>query len=575
MKVDGSIILAKCMKDAGVEKVFTLCGGHIYRLHMELEKLGVEVIDVRNEGAGSYAALTYAQITGKPGVFIATAGPGVTNTMTAVCDAKSTGTPLMILGGASPAATRLKENLQEYDTVGLMRSSTLWAESCNDTKRVAEYFAMAYRSCMGVAEMGPVYLELPEDVLEDIAVDEEDVFYPTDYVFNGAAAGDPESIRKAAELLVHAQRPAMILGDFCHVGCPDTGVFRELAEYLQIPTSSSRASRGTCFQEDTPLMRTGDAAAKGADVILFFNVKADLAAAKSYNPDAKYISVSRYAKYIGLNRGVTVGIPAFPGVVARQLLDAVKEMTPRRESSAWAQQVAAGREAGIRAFQPAYTAQGKPIPASRVAAELQRFMNDGGRDACLLVDGGDCAMWSLMSSAMLMDDTGKFPGRTHYGTRMGTIGYGMGAAIGMWAATGRPIVLPIGDGSLGEYIGEIFAFAKFGIPVIVLVYNDACYAMIKYGMLKYFDEKDDTDVALTLFNHDGSYFHYEKVAEAVGGYGEYVTDADQILPALNRAKESGKISVINVVTKMSRENFSPATISMMDDFHPAMGTVKE
>ena len=129
-KVDGSVLAVKMLKDAGVECIFTLSGGHIFRLFHECEKAGIRVLDVKHEGAEAYAAMGYAQVTGKMGVVVATAGPGVTNTLTAIVDSQIYDVPVLLIGGGGAAKQELTETLQDFDVTSIFKQTTKFAKKC-------------------------------------------------------------------------------------------------------------------------------------------------------------------------------------------------------------------------------------------------------------------------------------------------------------------------------------------------------------------------------------------------------------------------------------------------------------
>ena len=330
-KIDGAMILAQALKNEKVEKIFTLTGGHIFRVFQEAEKLGIDVIDTRHEGAAAFAAEGYALATGKPGVVILTAGPGVTNAMTQVADCMLGNVPVLFLGGASSTEHDLTEVLQEYDTLTMMKTNTVWSIEVQETHRIAEHIAVAFRNMMGNVP-GPVYVELPMDVLEVRKVDEEIVKYPARSRTNARFFGEPAEIEKAAELLINAERPAMIIGDGAQFNCQNFDVFEELADYLQIPASASATNQGRFFADNKPLFQVGAAATAQADVLLLLNHKLNLAAVEGICKNAKLINVNRNHQHIGLNMPIDVGIIGYADAVTEQILDAVKAKTNKRDS---------------------------------------------------------------------------------------------------------------------------------------------------------------------------------------------------------------------------------------------------
>lgn len=563
-KIDGAVVVAKMLKDAGVEKIFTLSGGHIFRIFQECEKLGIEVMDVRTEGSGVYAAMAYAQASNKMGVFVATAGPGVTNVATAVADCKIFDIPLLVIGGGCAEKQVLSETLQEFDTVALMTPCTKWSKRCTRTDRIGDFLATAIRACTGM-NPGPAYVEFPMDVLEATYLEEEEIRRPQNYVFTHRSGADPDVIPEIAEALIGAQKPALLVGEGAQFGCKDMSVFAELAEYLQIPTYINRTNKGKCGSEKKPLYRVGQLAAAQADVVLALNVKLDFSEYVGINKEAKLISVHTNAQWIGLNKSADIGICAHSDVVAKQILACLREKNAKVEHRPWVDELEAARQTAHKRLDDIYfNNPAAPLmhPAC-VAREVMAFLNDAGKEFCQVVDGGDCLLWEITGANYKMDDIGAHPNRFFYGTKLGTIGYGLGAAFGVWAATGRPVLLTMGDGSFGEYVGELYAYAKHGAQIIVLLSNDNNFGMIK-GFALAHAKGENVDIAhiLTPADETKQYFQYEKQAEAWGGHGEVVAEASGIVPALIRAKENGRPSIINVIVDCQEEMFNPGTVDL-------------
>ena len=561
-KIDGATIVARMLKEAGVERIFTLSGGHIFRIFQECEKVGIQILDVRSEGAGVYAAMGYAQASGKMGVFVATAGPGVTNTVTAVADSHIFDVPLLIIGGGSAEKQLNTETLQEYDTVSMMAACTGWSKRCTRTERIGEYMATAIRACLGMSP-GSAYVEFPIDILEAIYIEEDLPKYPVNYMYNRRSGADPAAVEEIADLLIHAERPAMLIGEGAQYGCGNMSIFAELAEYLQLPTGVSRTNKGKCGREEKTLYRVGQLAAASADVVLALNIKLDFSENTAVNPNARLISIHTNSQWIGLNRPVDIGICAHSDVVAAQILECVKAKTPKKESSTWVDLLKEKHEATLKGLDAAYfLADTNPIHPARVAHEVQIFLNEDGGEFCQVVDGGDCLLWELVAANYKMRDIGAFPNRFFYSTKLGTIGYGLGAAFGVWAATGRPVLLTLGDGSFGEYIGELYTYVKHGAQIVVLICNDSNFGMIKGFAIAHAPE-ENVEIANTLSPGGGSgYFAYDKITASWGGHGETVADAAEIVPALIRAKESGGVSVLNVIADCKEEFFNPGTVGL-------------
>lgn len=559
-KVDGAMITAKMLKDAGVECIFTLSGGHIYRLFQECEKLGIRVLDTKHEGAAAYAAMSYAQATGKMGVVVATAGPGVTNTLTAIVDSNLYDVPVLLIGGSGSAKQELTETLQDFDVTSIYKQATKWAKRCMYTNRIPDFLSTAIRACTTI-QPAPVYLEIPLDVLEVEQVDEESLVYPTNYTMNTRIAADPKTVEAIADMLISAEKPAMLIGEGAQYFAEDMTAFKDLAEYLQIPTSVTLTNKGKFFKEDKDLFKMGAFASPKADVIIGFNFKADMESGLSFiNPEAKWINVTTNAMDIGMNRSADIGVLGYSDLVARQVLDCIKTKFEKKENSVWLDQVSKETwEAMAELDKTSFESDRMPMHPARIAKEFFDWFNTDGKEWIHNADGGDCLEWIRPYISLKLDDAGSFPNRFFHGTKFGCIGSQMGAVLGLWAATGKPIVHTTGDGSFGQYVGELLTYAKHGMQVITIISNNQKYAMIKgFGSIASPNENNDCGQDISL--PDGSPFSYEKYAAVWGGYGEHVEDPKDIIPAINRAVDSGKCAIIDVKVIESLDTYSPGTV---------------
>lgn len=562
-EIKGYNVVAKMLKDAGVECVFTITGGHITFLWDELEKLGIKVHAVSHESMASYAAMGYAQASGKMGVVIATAGPGVTHAITGIVDSNIYDAPVLFIGGAAPASQNLAEQLQEYDTLSVLKPCTKYARRCENANQIANYLSVCIRHCKGF-NPGPVYLEIPSDVLQIQPVEESQLIYPADYVANRRTGAAPSVVEEIANMLITAEKPAMLIGEGVQYGAEDMTAFKELAEYLKIPTSTLLTNKGKFFSEADPMFRIGFEAGERADVILGFNYAADAEFGQWYiNPDAKLISVSTDHDDIGLNMPCEIGVVGHCDVIARQILDCVKTKVVEREDKSWTDSVwEKAKDDFKNLYKNNFASDRIPIHPARLVNEYIKFLNsDEGKDYILNPCGGDILEWTRVYHRMLMDDAGSFPSRFFHGTKFGCIGSQLGELTGVWAATGRPILHVDGDGSFCENFSEIITYAKLGIPVIILLSNNSKYEMIASRVRTAGKPEEIVDIANAIVPAGGGMFKYSALAEVVGGYGEEVDKIEEIVPALKRAAAKGGISVISVHTEANNEVISPITAS--------------
>ena len=552
--VDGGALFGKALANEGIEKAFVLCGGHIMPAFYGMRNAGIEIIDMRHECAAMYAAIAYTRASGKPAVVMTTAGPGVGNTPAGMMEAESLGIPVLQVGGAVAMAKRDAGDLQDMSTLNVMESCSKWARKVTSTTRIPEYVSMAYRHAMD-SSPGPVYLEIPTDLLF-AKVEEEKVWFPTNYRTDAIPYGDPALVDAAAELLANAERPAALVDDGARfsVGDHATAV-AELSEFLGMPVGvSGNACRGLFGDEsENALLRTN--AVMQADVVLTLGCRFDfrLASGAMIPGGAKVVQVHTDMRQIGFNLRADIGIVGGAGPVASQLLEAVKSKREKPAAASWTGQ---GTETGQRSLAPAYSEEGIPVHPARCAGEVARFLAEEGRDWNVICDGGEASVW------MGIGATAYRPGQIHGSGANGTIGTGPALAVGAWAANRKPVLWYTGDGSFGFYAMELDTMEKLGVPVVCVISNDSAWGMIRLveGFIRpeEVEEKGHCNVELHPMRA------YEKMAAMWDGHGEVVTDPEQIVPAIKRAVANGKPSIINVeVDHVSLSPFIAGYASMV------------
>jgi len=290
--IDGGALFGKALVNEGVEKAFVLSGGHIMPIFYGMREAGIEIIDMRHECAAVYAAIAYTRASGKMAVVVTTAGPGVGNTPAGMLEAASMSIPLLQIGGAVAMSKRDAGDLQDMSTLTLMESCCKWARKITSTVRIPEYVAMAFRQAMG-ASPGPVYLEAPTDLVF-AKVEEESVRFPAHSLSQAVPSGEAELIEEAAELLTHAERPAMIVDEGARWSMgKHAGAVAALSEYLKMPVGIvGSACRGLFGDESAnPLLKTR--AFSKADVVLALGCRFDyrLRLGRAIPKDATVIQV--------------------------------------------------------------------------------------------------------------------------------------------------------------------------------------------------------------------------------------------------------------------------------------------
>jgi acetolactate synthase-1/2/3 large subunit len=543
----GGRIVAEALKREGTTHLFTLCGGHIQSIYDGCLDTGIRVVDVRHEQTAGHAADGWARVTGRPGVCAVTAGPGVTDVVTALANAQRAGVPLVCLGGAGPALLTDRGSLQDMNHLDLVKPITKAAFRVLHTDRLAEYVSTAFRVALAGVP-GPVYLELPLDVLMNFAAIDE---WPSPDTSRTDAqpAPDPAYLRRAVELLDGAARPVAIIGSQLRWSADRGAVSRLLSRYA-MPTYLNGMARGALPPEHPCLFsRSRRAALERADVVLMcgtpFDFRVDYGRAPTWSPDTRVIKVDRDGTTLGPNRGVAVGLVADTGLA----LDALAAALPARDAGEWVATIRADEDRRRGKMRAEMAAEGDPPNPLRVCAELDRFVRD---DTVVVGDGGDFVATAAYVLTVRPGGLWMDPGP------LGTLGVGPGYA--MAAKLARPssrVVLVYGDGSFGLHAMELEAMARQKLPVVCVIGNDAAWTQIRRGQVEIYGEERAVATGL-------AYTRYEKVAEALGCHGEHVETAAGLAPAFERAfaasERDGVPAVVNV--KIAASEFRKGAISV-------------
>ena len=526
----GGRIAAAWLKAQGVEKIFALSGEHILPLFDGCAAEGIDVIATRHEQGAVLAAEAYARVTGTPGVAAVTAGPGVTNAVTGLAVANTSGSPVMLLAGRTSTVKRLSGTFQDIDGRAITAPVTKWAETVFEAERIPVYLEAGWRRMLG-GRPGAVFLEMPHNVLKG---DPEGVAVNT-VKFAEPAGASPVALARALKMLGEAEKPMVIAGGGAFwAGAGEA--LRAFAERTMIPVATLNAARGllpdgheACIG---PMAEAGLALLQ-SDVMLIVGTKFDASVTFGGPPlftgNEKIIQVDIEPTSFGLNRMPDLAVQGDARVVLQQLADGW-DAKPKDE---WGR---AAKETGSQmhaAWEGMTGGEGSPVPPARVPAAI---VEEAGRDAILVSDGGDIHTWAVTTFPAFR------PGSlltTH--DSLGTIGVGVPYALGAKAAApDRNVVLCIGDGSFGFGAMELETASRNNLPFTVVIMNNGGWGNIRFEQGKQFSETNATELSVAS---------YEKVADAFGGYGERVDDAAALGPAIRRAIDSGKPAVVNVITQ--------------------------
>ncbi len=538
--VNGSYLIARTLKEEGVDTLFYLTGGPAFDLIFACQDLGIKTVDFRHEQAAAFAAHAYARVTGKPGVCAAASGPGTLNLLTGVYTASIDCAPMLILGGASPVHEIGREAFQEVDQVGVMQPLCKYWHRPTKAERYPEIVSTAYRQATS-GRPGPVYIDCGADVLYE-ELDEDAAIKPSRATKTSRPAAEPGAVTEAIDMLAGAERPIIIGGGgvFFSGGAPE---LESLVDITGIPFFTAPMSRGI-VPEDHAVSFQGarSMALRNADVVLVVGTRFNwmLNYGRRFSDDARIIQVDIDSAEIGHNRNVDLGIVGDAKVVLGQMIG---EAETRGSSFAGALEspwvVGLREDNDRRAAQlgPLLNSNDSPIHPLRICKEIRDFLD---RDAILCVDGNEILHFGRQSLPTYL------PGHRLNSGVTGTMGVGLPYGIGAKLAKPDKQVLVLhGDGSMGLNAMEIDTAVRFDLPVVTVVCNNAGWMARTPDM-----PKPGRELGFTSF--DG-------MATALGGYGERVEDPDEIRPALERAFGSGLPAVINVVAEPTAQAISQPT----------------
>jgi len=533
-KLTGGHLVAKALKNEGIDTIFTLCGGHIIDIYDGCLDEGIKIVDVRHEQVAAHAADGYARITGTMGCAVVTAGPGTTNAITGVANAFRAESPMLLIGGQAALSQHRMGGLQDLPHVDILRPITKFATSVPTTERAADFVAMAAREAYNGA-FGPVYLEIPRDVL-DRGIDPSAAVIPQPgrYRASTRSVGDPNDVQRLADILERAQRPVVLLGQQVWT-CRGTDAAREFVERLNVPAYMNGAGRGT-LPPDHPLnfQLTRRDAFEAADVIIVVGTPFDfrLRYGKSLKaPTVVQIDMS-YAT-IGRNRDIDLGLVGDVGVILAAVTQASSANGGAAKArNAWVAQLREKENVAAQARLPKLLNDATPIHPYRLAYEIDRFLTD---NSIFVGDGGDVVTFAGNVVRP------KAPGLWMDPGPLGTLGVGTGFAMAAkLAQPQREVVALFGDGSFAMTGFDMQTAVRFGTPYIAIVGNNSYMNQIRCGQIQKYG-KERGDVGNYLGDVD-----FEKFAHMLGFYGEAVRDPKEIRPALERAREAGTCAVINV-----------------------------
>jgi acetolactate synthase I/II/III large subunit len=523
MAEHGGRIVAKTLKSRGVENIFTLSGGHLFSVYDGCKAEGIGIVDVRHEQTAAFAAEGVAKATRGVGVAALTAGPGVTNGISAIASAQANGSPICVLGGRAPEMRWGSGSLQEIDHLPFVSPLVKSAETAREPGRIGPLTASAL-DLAAAAPTGPTFVDYPMDV----------VFSEGEVEIPDRAVADPEpaaGVEEAASLLAAAERPVIMAGSGLYWGHGE-GEMRALAEALGIPVFLNGLGRG-CLPADHDLAfsRARGTALGDADVALVIGVPLDfrLGFGGAFGETTKLIRLDVSPNALTRNRAPDVDLVGDVRATLAALREAAGEGTRTRP---WLEQltnVETERREGERAE---LEDDRSPLHPVRVYKELGEVLD---RDAIVIGDGGD-----FVSYAGRFIDTYE-PGCWMDPGPFGCLGAGPGQAIG--AKVSRPdrqVCLLLGDGAFGFAGMEFDTMARHGLGVVGVMGNNGIWGLEHHPMKFLYGYS----VAAELQPET----RYDELVETLGCEGVLVREPGELRPALERAFESGQPTLVNVLT---------------------------
>jgi acetolactate synthase I/II/III large subunit len=522
----GGRLAARALAARGVSHLFTLSGGHLFSLYDGCREEGIEVVDVRHEQSAAFAAEGWAKATREAGVCALTAGPGVTNGMSAIAAARFNRSPLVVLGGRAAEGRWGSGSLQEIDHLPFVSPLTKTAETVKSTAEIPSATTAAIDAALAQPS-GPTFLD-----------------YPLDVVFSEAEAaappppesrpGEPASgVERAAELLAAAERPAIMAGTGLYWAHGEEEL-RAISEALGAPTFLNGMGRG-CLPADHELCfsRARGRGLKEADVALAIGLPLDfrLGFGGSFGEDTKIIWLDEAPNELHANRSPEVELVGPIAPTLRALGEAAAGASPER-TAPWVESLRATEAEKREAEREELDDERAPLHPMRVYRELGEVLE---RDAIVIGDGGD-----FVSYAGRVIDTYQ-PGCWMDPGPFGCLGAGPGQAIGAKLAhPDRQVCLLLGDGAFGFAGLEFDTMARHGLPVVGVIGNNGIWALEHHPM------KFLYGYSMAAELRQGT--RYDQIAEALGCHSELVSQPAELRPALERAFAARRPALVNVLT---------------------------
>jgi len=529
IEADGGRLAAEVLRRHDVDTVFTLSGGHLFPLYDGCVKTDTRLVDVRHEQTATFAAEGWGKVTRRPGAAALTAGPGVTNGVSAMTAAWMNGSPLLVIGGRAPQARWGAGSLQELDHVPIVSSITKHAATLPAPDRIPEGLDRALRSACS-PHRGPAFVDVPLDAWGVASATVPDA---PDRATLAGDAPDPEHVRAIARLVAEAERPVLVVGGDVFWACAEEPL-RTFVETARVPAFANGMGRGLLAADhELAYSRARRTALKEADLVVVAGTPLDFRLGfGAFGAGVPVVHLCDAPESVSANVALAASTAGDLHRTFAELAEATATLPGTFDHEAWVGRLRDEEEARRAGEVDALEADGEPIRPSRVYGELRHRLD---RDAIVIGDGGD-----FVSYAGKYVDTftpGCFLDPGPYGCLGMGAGYALAAGL---AAPRRQVVVLFGDGAVGFSLGDLDTLVRFDVDVVAIVGNNGIWGLEKHPMQMIFGY----DVVADL--RPGT--RYDEVATALGGSGELVTEAGEVGPALDRAFATRGLALVNVLT---------------------------
>ncbi len=538
-KISGGHLVAKALKNEGVDVIFTLCGGHIIDIYDGCLDEGIKIIDVRHEQVAAHAADGYSRQSGKTGCAVVTAGPGTTDAITGIANAFRAESPMLLIGGQGALGQHKMGSLQDLPHVDILQPITKFAATVPSTARIADMVSMAFRECHNGAP-GPSFLEIPRDVLDaKIELSAARIPEAGHYRASTKSQADAADIEKLADILVASERPCVLFGTQVWTSRA-TEAAKEFARAFNIPAYLNGSGRGT-FPPGDPhhFHRTRRVAFDKADVIVIAGTPFDfrMGYGSRLRADATVVQIDLDYRTVGKNRDISLGLVGDIGTVLSAVTAAATGRVDNGAGKrrAWMKELRAAEETAYEKLLPEFKSESVPINPFRVAYEINEFLTE---DTIYIGDGGDVVTISAQAVQP------RSPGHWMDPGPLGTLGVGVPFAMASkFVHPEKEVLCYFGDGAFSLTGWDFETCVRFDLPFLGIVGNNSSMNQIRCGqIMKYGEQRGNVGNML-------GDVPYDKFAEILGGHGEEVREPGQIRPALERAREavaSGKPALVNI-----------------------------